>query len=118
MVTERREYTEGQSHKVNFEIVEVPGSTNVSQSKKNEAKKLDEVVWTKMMAKMRWLEHKIINTGKAKEVTKNKGKGVVELKFEEDRPKTIKKVIEVISTNEQEPSVLNSKIDTAEPTTS
>ena len=42
------------------------------------------------MTKMRWLEHKIINTGKAKEVTKNKGKGVVELKFEKDRPKTIK----------------------------
>ena len=58
---------------------------------------------------MRWFEQKIINTRKAKEVAKNKGKDVVELKFEEDRPKTIKKVIEVISIKEQEPSVLNSK---------
>lgn len=50
-----------------------------------------------------------MNTRKAKKVTKNKGKDVVELNFEEDRPKTIKKVIEVISIKEQEPSVLNSK---------
>ena len=43
---------------------------------------------------MRWFEQKIINTRKAKEVAKNKGKDVVELKFEEDRSKTIKKVID------------------------
>lgn len=58
---------------------------------------------------MRWFQHKIMNMRKAKKVTKNKGKDVVELNFEEDRPKTIKKVIEIISTKEQEPSVLNSK---------
>ena len=40
MVTERREDTEGQSHKVYFEIVDMSGSTVVSQKKKNEAEKL------------------------------------------------------------------------------
>ena len=34
MVTERREDTEGQSHKVDFEIVDMSGSTDVSQKKK------------------------------------------------------------------------------------
>ena len=86
MVTERREDTEGQSHKVDFEIVDMSGSTDVSQKKKK---------WSReTLTKMRWFEQKIINTRKAKEVAKNKGKDVVELKFEEDRPKTIKKVID------------------------
>ena len=40
MVTERREDMEGQSHKVDFEIVDMSGSTDVSQNKKNEAEKL------------------------------------------------------------------------------
>ena len=40
MVTERREDMEGQSHKVDFEIVDMSGLTDVSQNKKNEAEKL------------------------------------------------------------------------------
>ena len=48
MVTERREDTEGQSHKVDFEIVDMSGSTDVSQKKKMKQRNFDKdaVVWT------------------------------------------------------------------------
>ena len=42
MVTERREDTEGQSHKVDFEIVDMSGSTDVSQKKKMKQRNFDK----------------------------------------------------------------------------